>query len=194
MAYNKYQEGKIYLIRSPSRPDIDPYYGSTILPLQQRLRQHEYRTKTHNMSSKILIDCGDAIIELVEDFPSESKIELEHRERLYIENNKCINNNIPTRTDKEYYQENKDTKLIQYKEYYKKNREEIIIKKKEYYENNKEKKLMQRKEYYERHKDKICMQLKEKYTCICGSITQHGNKTRHERTQRHINYISTIDI
>ena len=77
MAYNKYHEGKIYLIRSPSRPDIDPYYGSTIRPLLYRFSTHKYdANKRFDCSSKILIDCGDAIIELVEDYPCESKYEL----------------------------------------------------------------------------------------------------------------------
>jgi hypothetical protein len=175
MAYNKYQEGKIYLIRSPSRPDIDPYYGSTIGTLKGRFSVHISNAKTHNKSSKILIDIGDAIIELVENYPCENKYELECRERVYIENNPCINKFIPTRTRKERRELNKDNKKKYNIEYYEINKREI---------------LMQRKKYYEINKRKILMQQQDKYTCICGSIIRHNEKARHERTQRHINYIS----
>ena len=103
MAYNPYHEGKIYRIRSPSNPDIHPYYGSTIQNLHQRFNIHKwYADKTFGNSSKILINCGDAIIELIENYQCESKYELECRERWYIENNPCINKNIPTRTKQEY--------------------------------------------------------------------------------------------
>jgi hypothetical protein len=209
MAYNKYHEGKIYRLLSPSRPDLI-YYGSTIRTLQQRFSIHKCDTnKIFDCSSKILIDCGDAIIELVEAYPCESKYELECRERLYIENNPCINKNIPTRTHKEYKELNKDNikkynieynkqnkeKIsIQKKEYRKQNKYIINEKKKEYYNINKEKQLLKRKEYCEQNKDIINQKMKEKYICVCGIMITRNHKARHERTQRHINYISTIDI
>ena len=174
MAYNKYHEGKIYRLLSPSRPDLI-YYGSTILTLQKRFSQHKYHAKKCNISSKILIDCGDPIIELIEDYPCESKIELLLRERRYIENNKCVNKCIPTRTMKEQYEIGR----TQRKEHYEKNKDRLIIK---------------QTKYREQHKDIINQKKKEKYTCVCGSIAIHHHKARHERTQRHIDFISTIDI
>ncbi len=171
MAYNKYQKGKIYLIRSPSRPDIDPYYGSTISTLQQRFNNHKVTAKKHNHSSKILIDCGDAIMELVEDYPCQSKLQLLQRERLYIENNKCINKVIPIRMQQELYE--------LHKKYYEQNKKYIMERKQKHYQINKEKTLLQRK---------------KKHICICGSEVRHSDKARHERSKGHINYISTIDI
>jgi hypothetical protein len=191
MAYNKYHEGKIYLIRSPSRPDIDPYYGSTIRPLLYRFSTHKYdANKRFDCSSKILIDCGDAIIELVEDYPCESKYELECRERLYIENNPCINKRIPTRTEKEYNELNKDNIKIYNIEYYKQNKDTILIRQNKYNEQNKDTILIRRKEYYEQNREKIKEKMKEKYTCVCGIMLRRNHKARHERSQHHINYIS----
>jgi hypothetical protein len=193
MAYNKYHEGKIYRLLSKSRPDLI-YYGSTIRTLNYRLRQHRYEAKKNNKNSKIIIDCGDAIIELVEDYPCENKRELLVREGLYINNNKCVNKRIPGQTSKEYRDKNKEIIIERKKKYRAENIEKIKEKKRVFYEENKDKNKEKRKGYYEKNKEKINEKIKEKYTCICGSIIRHGGKSEHERTQRHINYISTIDI
>ena len=190
MAYNPYHEGKIYLIRSPSRPDLI-YYGSTIKTLQRRFTLHKVEAKVFNKSSKIIIDIGDAIIELVEDYPCESKYELECRERWYIERNPCVNIIIPTRTDKEYYEENKDTINIRKKEYYEKNREKLLIQRKKHYERNRDRLMIKHKEYREQNRDKINASGRERITCICGKSYAHRNKRQHERTQYHIDYINT---
>ncbi len=45
---------------------------------------------------------------VVEEVEYENKWELHNRERYYIENFECVNKNIPTRTRKEYDQDNKE--------------------------------------------------------------------------------------
>tara|TARA_Y100000114_G_C11472102_1_gene191321 strand:+ start:82 stop:411 length:330 start_codon:yes stop_codon:yes gene_type:complete len=59
-----------------------------------------------------LFEKGTPKIVLLEEFECKSKYELETRERWYIENTKCINTKIPTRTSKEYkkmyYHKNKE--------------------------------------------------------------------------------------
>jgi hypothetical protein len=135
-----YQNGKIYKLVGSGLT----YYGSTIQKLSQRKARH----KCHlNCSSKLLFEKGDVDIVLVENFPCNSKEELQSRERWYIENNNCINKAIPMRTKKEYYNNNKDRIKKYYKEYYKTNKDIV----KENYEANKEKK----KEYYKTNKEKI---------------------------------------
>jgi hypothetical protein len=132
---NKYNKGKIYKIVDNTNGNV--YYGSTIQTLKERLRIHKSRL---NCSSRDIIANEDYEIILIENYPCESKKELELRERYFIENNECINNKIPGRTQKEYRQDNRD-----------------IIQKisKEYHENNKDKINQQKKEYYENNKDKI---------------------------------------
>ena len=56
-------------------------------------------------------------IVLVELAPSNSKMELHQRERYHIENNECVNKQIPTRTDEEYYLQNRDKMLETHAEY-----------------------------------------------------------------------------
>ena len=57
---------------------------------------------------------------------------------------------------------------------------------KEYYEANKEKILEKKKEHYEANKEKIS----EKYTCDCGSIIQKQEKSRHEKSKKHLKFLN----
>jgi hypothetical protein len=65
---------------------------------------------------------------LLEKFPCSSKEELKARERYYIETLKSVNRNIPMRTNKEYYQDNKEKKAEYDKQYINDHRE-LIYKK-----------------------------------------------------------------
>lgn len=55
----------------------------------------------------------------------------------------------------------------------------------------KEKKKANGKKYREAHKDEIKEKKKEKYTCECGSTLTKAVKSRHEQSQKHINYINS---
>jgi hypothetical protein len=159
-----YLQGKIYRIQCNITGDN--YYGSTKQKnLSRRLSQH--RVYSNKMSTSYdIIKRGDYQIILVETYPCKTKYELESRERYYIENNDCVNKIIPIRTAKERYEYTK--------EYYEKNKDEI---------------LERHKGYYEKNKDEISEKRKEKYTCECGSTLTIHHKVRHEKTQKHINFI-----
>ena len=68
-------------------------------------------------------------IVLIESFSCNSKQELEAREAFCIRNNKCVNKQVPTRTKKQYYQDNID----KFKEYKKQYRQDNVDKIKEKY-------------------------------------------------------------
>jgi len=108
---NRYFRGKIYKIIDNTNSNV--YYGSTTETLEVRLRLH----KNLNCSSRDIIANGDYDIILIENYPCNSKKELETRERYFIENNQCVNKVIPGRTPKEYYQDNREKKLQYVKEY-----------------------------------------------------------------------------
>ena len=76
-----YQQGKIYSIRSHSRPDLI-YIGSTTQPLSKRMGLH--RDVSSRCSSKEIIAVGDAYIELIENFPCNDKYELNARENRHM--------------------------------------------------------------------------------------------------------------
>ena len=67
-----YQNGKIYTIRSYSRPDLI-YIGSTTVSLSERFGKHKHNT---GETSKIIIELGDAYIELFEEYPCEGHSKL----------------------------------------------------------------------------------------------------------------------
>jgi len=154
-----YQNGKIYKLICSKTNRV--YIGSTTTKLKYRKSQH---TKSDNTCcSKDFINPE---IYLIEDYPCNSKLELHSKEREYVENNDCVNRNIPCRTRKEWREANKVYK----KEY-----------NKEYHENNKERK----KEYYENNKEKIKERTKEKIICKCGGKFTRGNKSYHLKTKKH---------
>ena len=65
---------------------------------------------------------------------------------------KCVNKCVPLRSNKEYYEDNKGTKIQQYRQT---NREYILKWKQAYREANREKLNQLSKEYYELNKESI---------------------------------------
>ena len=162
---SKYKNGKIYKLVSSGTPVV--YYGSTTTSLANRLSKHKC---VHNeCCSKELFDAGDVSIVLVEEYPCNSKHELLSRERIYIEfmlNNfthrVICNKIIPTRTPKEYYQDNIESIREHKRKYNNDNRD--AIKKKE----------------------------SEKFNCECGGKYTRNHKLCHFKTKKHIAYINSL--
>jgi hypothetical protein len=146
-----YSQSKIYKIFSPSKNIT--YYGSTTHDLQKRLinhiRKYKYYKdgKTNYVSVNDVLECNDAVIELVEAYPCNNRKELDKKEGEYIKNNECINKNIPGRTAQEWKLEN-----IEYQKEYQK----------EWRENNKDKMKEYQKEYRTNNKDYYKEYYKEK--------------------------------
>ncbi len=139
MEENKYSKGKIYKLCSKIINDNEEqliYIGSTIEPyLCNRLCKHKAKYKrclnefndyisSYKLFEKYGIN-GVSII-LIENYPCNSKQELEAKERWYIENNICVNKNIPTRTEQEYNAENKEIIKMKKKEFYIENKDKIL--------------------------------------------------------------------
>ena len=162
-----YNNGKIYKLIDLTTKNI--YYGSTCQILKDRKAQHKkdykgyLKGKRQYRKSYDIIKNNNYTIELVEEFKCNNKKELLERERYYITNNDCINKNIPNRTQKEWYQDNK---------------EEYLNKCKTWYENNKERKKIKAQLRYEKLKT-------EMFNCSCGEYIskytyQYGNKAKHK--------------
>lgn len=66
----------------------EDYYGSTF---DYKIRQIGHRKKNTSCSSKQIIDRGNYIFEIIEQWPNCSKEYLRDRELLYIQNFQCIN-------------------------------------------------------------------------------------------------------
>jgi len=151
-----YSQGKIYKLECNITHKV--YYGSTINNLNHRISQHH----SDKISSYPIIEGGNYTYKVVEECPCSTKRELETRERWWIENNVCINKNIPTRTKAEHRQDN---------------REQIIQYNKDYWEQNKKR----RQEIASR-----------KIKCECGGNYTHEHKQVHCRTKKHQSYLVTL--
>lgn len=168
MTDERYKKGKIYKLISSLTTDI--YIGSTILKLNERLSKHKCHYKLFieneypNCTSFRLFEKGiDKVeIQLIEDYSCNCRNELEIKERYWIENTvNCINKLIPTRTKKEYHQANRD----------------VLLKK--------------MKAYKQANKKVISEKAKVKIACECGSIINKNDLSKHKRTTKHTDYITT---
>ena len=107
----------------------------------------------------------------IEKYEAKDKRELHTRERYYLELLKAtLNKVVPTRAHKESCKEYRDA-----------NKETLAIKRKEYRNNNKEK----IKDYLEKNKDRKS----KKYMCDCGSTITHQHKARHNKSNKHKDFI-----
>jgi hypothetical protein len=147
----RYKNGKIYKIVCNETGET--YYGSTIQKLNKRMNEH--RSKKKVCMSRQIIDRNNYYCELIEDYSCNNRYELETRERWYIENNACINKQIPTRTKKEWRKNNKEYLKEWFNQYYEDNKEKSKEYYKEYRQNNKEKSKEYNKEYYQQNKEKL---------------------------------------
>lgn len=98
-----YQNSKIYKLVSNVTTDV--YYGSTCCRLSDRLSAHSiaYKRYLNGKGGRYtcfkLFAAGPVQIVLVESWPCNSKNELHARERHWIENNACVNKNLPGATN-----------------------------------------------------------------------------------------------
>lgn len=187
----KYQNGKIYSIRSYQTDKI--YIGSTTQPLSKRLYKHKINFKNYNKgkycytTSYEIVKHDDCYVELLELCPCTCKEELLKREgELIREKKNCVNKIIPGRTDKEYYDDNKE----KYKQYRLDNKEKTKIYDKQYRIDNEEKIKERYKVYYDTNKEKIKERKKLKITCECGSLVRKSDIRKHERSDKHFDFMN----
>ena len=164
----RYKKGKIYTIRC-RYDDTLIYVGSTIQTLCVRMASHR-RAKTCSLYQFVKGDWDNWYIELYEEYPCDNKSILEKREGEVIRLIGTINKQIAGRTQKEWYEANRD-KIAEYK--------------KEWHEANRDKIAEQKKKQYEVNRDEIL----EKTTCNnCGCEITKCYLKRHQRTKKCLNY------
>lgn len=217
-----YNKTKIYKLFSPSNVELT-YYGHTTKTIQQRLLGHlrQYRFWMNNpekvrkiLTFSIFENCDDYVIELIEDYPCNTRTEALMREAYYIQSNKCLNVAIPYKDpairkeerkeyDKAYHIKNAD-KIQQYKDdnrdrrnesarqKYADNKEMILEKQKERYEENKEIILEKQKKYRDDNKLSIANKQKQRMICECGKDINRHHKSRHLKSLEHIQFIQLL--
>ena len=108
----------LYMIWSPHTNKV--YIGSTTQPLHKRFADHKRNArnpKRAHTTVKEIIDCSDAQIELIEDYPCANRTELNRREGQIQRQRTCVNKLIAGRTDAEYRQDHMEERAAYRKEY-----------------------------------------------------------------------------
>lgn len=174
---NPYQDGKIYRLDCGGLT----YIGSTIQSLEARFCNHG---SIYNRStSEILFEIGIPVITLIENYPCDSKRELEQREQFWIEQTECVNQQrafISEEDKREWrkkYREQHRAKIDEYMELYREQKRTELL---EY-----------AKKYREQHKEKILEYKNTKIICdICGDTSTLKHITRHKKSLRCIRYVA----
>ena len=180
---NIYNNGKIYTIRCRTDNNLI-YVGSTTQPLHKRWYTHKSRLIDSNFDNYILykkmkeIGKEEFYIELYENYYSNSKEELNRREGEIIRQIGTLNKLVAGRTPQEYYQDHKDEKRLYEKKYLSipENRDKRNEYQKQY-----------KKDNYEKNKEHNKEKRSQPFLCECGCTIQVQEKTRHRKTQKHIN-------
>jgi len=143
----EFKNPKIYALSSPHTNLL--YIGSTCMSLGLRLRNHQELYKqfikgSHNRkcSAFKLFELGfdDVRIETIDECEDICcKKALLKKERFWIENNNCVNKNIPSRTALESSKAHYYNHIEEKKQYYIDNREKRIQYAKDYIKANQEK-------------------------------------------------------
>jgi hypothetical protein len=197
-----FKKAKIYKLWCYETDDI--YIGSTCQRLCARLSGH--KRQNDGCTSKKLFEISDNVmIELIEEYPCNNKMELNRRESHFIKELNCINKRIENRTKKEYLEENADYFKEKRKKYYEKNadkikeyqkqynldnRDKVLELQKQYRENNRDKIKAHKKEYYEKNADKINEKGREKVKCECGCIITRNTLLQHRKNTKHLNLLN----
>ena len=160
-----YSLGKIYMVypKVEEPDDGDVYYGSTTETLGRRMAKHRYQSYCKILFDKYGVE--NCFIELVEEYPCETKEQLNRKEGEYIRANKCINKYIAGRTCKEWSYDNRDKIKEYFKQHYIENRDKKLEYQKEYAIENIDKLKEYKKQYYTENLDKIKEQAKQKANC-----------------------------
>ena len=178
-----WSNGKIYKIIS-NNPDIkEVYYGSTVQKLLTRMAGHRdsytswIKGKGGCCASSFYLFEKYGVeqfhIELIENYPCESREQLHTRENIYIRGYDCVNKKSAITTREELQKYNKQYKID--------NKDKIREREKQYKIDNKER----LKQYRIDNKDRINIQHKEKITCECGCEILKCILKRHKNTEKH---------
>jgi len=112
----KLKVGKIYKLIDNTNANI--YIGSTIQKLNIRFNEHKKEYKNflngkHNwVTSFDIIKNNNYRFEIIKYVVFKDRKELHQKERYYIQNNICVNKCIPTRTNSEWVNDNKESRKV----------------------------------------------------------------------------------
>jgi predicted RNA-binding Zn-ribbon protein involved in translation (DUF1610 family) len=168
---NKYKNSKIYQITDLAYTEC--YIGSTTQQLSCRMSGHRRKYRHVRNKTAYSLECSifelfdkygveNCKIELIEDYPCETKEQLLKREGYHIQTTCCVNRRIAGRTNTEYRNEHRYIKRVL------------------------------DKIYRDTHKEQVLKWKRTPFTCpTCGSCIMKAEKARHERSKKHQEALET---
>jgi hypothetical protein len=188
------------------------YVGKTE-NIRNRLLDHKKNIKNKRGCSSKKLD-SDFEYEILEEYGNEWDLAKGEQKWYDIYKEKCgellCNNRRPLNTQIEYYTQSKAEINKRQKDYIEKHKDEIKERNKRHYEQHKDEIKERNKQHYEQHKDKIKqyneqhkdeikernkqyyeqhkLYRSEKYICDCGGTYDKSSKSRHFKTNKHIEY------
>jgi hypothetical protein len=189
-----YKNGKIYKISNIVNDLV--YIGSTTQSLSRRMSYHRSSINVKSKSTSRLytemreIGCDNFFIELLENFPCDTKEELHAREMYYIRDYDSLNNGlnkycsiIDTIRLTQCKMKNRENNKI----WYKNNEDYAKNKHKEWYQNNNEYVKAKHHEYREKNKQKIKDYRNELITCdVCHIQIIRDSYHKHKKSKKHL--------
>ena len=166
-----YSKGQIYKIQDNGLNMC--YIGSTVQKLCKRMAKHrkdykDFLTGKRNYTTVFDIfehyGLENCKIIWIEDYPCNSKKELEAQEGKHQKETDCVNKHIAGRSSKERYEDNKDEVLAKCKIYREREdkKEKIKETKRQNYQNKKEYYLEKAQEYRDNHREESKEYFKKK--------------------------------
>ena len=187
-----YANAVIYKIVCNDLTITDCYVGSTT-NFTKRKGEHKSKCKNYDFKIYQTIRANGGWVNwsmvLIEEFPTTSKLLLEQRERHWIEIFKAsLNSCIPTRSEKEHYQDCKEEVKLKCHQYYETNKVQIVERSKQWTIDNKETRLIYEKQYRIDNLDKI----NERVKCDCDDMVIKRCLKRHQQSNKHINKMDQL--
>jgi len=198
--------GFIYKLEHKTRTDTPVYIGSTTQTLENRFAHHGYscnnpKHSKYNFYVYEFIRDYDGmekwkITKLNECIFNEKK-ELHSLERIFMEKYekegfKLLNKYVPTRTRREWREDNKDRVSKTLVQSRLRNREKANEYRRLHYHKNKERIIASNKEYYEKNKDKVDQQRTQKVRCLCGCEIQVKQRKAHLKSKIHTDKLKKV--
>ena len=190
---NRYSAGKIYKLYKEGDENMC-YIGSTIESLTVRFAKHKCSIapgQNQTTCSIFFTEGNEPLIKLVEEYPCESKRQLEERERYWIEQHPQCVKNIPTQSWKERWEKNKERNAALHKLWIETHKEQEQAKRKERDAKNADALKAYNKAYNEKNKEAIKAKKAEKAECPnCKAVVAKRNLKEHQTSMRCKNHAS----
>ena len=203
-----YSKIVIYKIQHEDNEEL-VYVGSTT-DFTKRKYSHKERCKINSNKGHLKIyqmirdnggwECFRMV--QIKEFPCNNKKETEAEEdKVMLELKANMNSIRASRTQKEYYYDDKEKILERNKKYREKNKEELNKISRQYYENNKDEQKKKHKQYYEDNKEELKNfriqyyknnkeKINEKISCECGCIVTKAGLLNHKKSKKHIKLLN----